>query len=76
MKKTLFEMVTGETGHVDSINGDIHIKRRLYELGIFDGECIKVLSVSPLKKSFLVSVKGYTLALRESTLKNIVVEVV
>ena len=73
MEKMLSEIKVGKHVKIADVLGDIHIRRRLYELGFLEGEELKILSVSPLKNSFLVSIKGYCLALRKSILSNVLV---
>ena len=60
---------------VKNVDCDIKLKRRVFELGILPEERVKVLSVSPLKSSFLIAVKNYSLALRNQILDSIMVEV-
>lgn len=76
MKKLLSGLKVNDECLVAGIEGDMHIKRRVLELGILPGEKIKILSISPLKNSFLIAVKNYSLALRKTILDNILVEVI
>ena len=71
---SLDEIKVGKACKVTKVNGDAHLKRRLFEFGILPKEEIKMLAISPLKNSALISVKNYTLALRSDILKNILVE--
>lgn len=73
MEKRLSEIEKRCVAKIVGISGDVHLRRRLYELGFVEGEKVKILSVSPLKNSFLVSVKNYCLALRKNILNNVVV---
>lgn len=70
----LSKLKIGESGIVVSINGDVHIKRRLLELGFTKGTKVKVLNISPLKSSFMLQVRGYTLALRNTSTNLILVD--
>lgn len=72
--KKLSELKKNETGFVVKVSGDIHIRRRLLELGITSGQAIKVLAVSMLKNSLLIEVRHYTLALRKNSLELISVK--
>ena len=74
MEKRLSELKSNESGKIKNVFGNIHIRRRLYELGFLSGETIKIMSVSSLKNSYIVSLKGYCLALRKNILDNILVE--
>ena len=50
------------------------IKRRLLELGFLPGKTVKVARKSLTKKTVLVEIGGYLLALRCSVAQNIFVE--
>lgn len=52
----------------------ISIKRRLLELGFLPGICVKVSRKSLSKKTILVEIQGYLLALRCDVAKSIFVE--
>ena len=75
MTKSLCELKVGEKAKISKIDADTHLKRRLFEFGILPDETVNVLSISPLKNSFLVAIKNYTLALRRDILQNISVEI-
>ena len=72
----LSDLKNGQAAKVLSVQADIRLRRRLLELGILKGEVVKILSVSPLKSSYLLTVKNYTLALRKSILDGILVEII
>ncbi|MBQ8431216.1 MAG: ferrous iron transport protein A [Clostridia bacterium] len=74
MQKKLFELKKNESGVVASVNGDVHIKRRLLELGLTTGTKVKILSVSPLKNTYLIALRNYCLALRKNSLELVSVE--
>lgn len=76
MTKTMSELKVGESATILNLRADLHLRRRLLELGLTDGETVKILSISPLKNSFLLSVKNYTLALRKNILDDIIVETI
>ena len=67
--KKLNELNKNESGIICGIQGDVFIKRRLLELGFVNGTKIKVLSVSPLKNTYLLSLQDYVLALRKNSLE-------
>lgn len=52
----------------------ISIKRRLLELGFLPDRCVKVSRKSLSKKTILVEIQGYLLALRCDVAKSIFVE--
>ena len=64
----LSHLVCGESAKILQIVGDKKTKQRLLQLGLTTGQIVKVLAISSLKKSFLISVRGYTLAIRKSNL--------
>lgn len=76
MEKILCDLKKGQSAKVLYLNCDVHLKRRLLELGILKNEVIKILSVSPLKNSYLIAIKNYSLALRKNILQNIIVEII
>lgn len=47
----------------------------MLEFGFLGGQVIKVLAISPLKNSFLLTINGYSLALRKDILQNIEVQI-
>lgn len=55
------------------VTGEEKVLRRFFELGIFSGQSIKILKKSPLKKVFLVEVRGYVLCIKSSLLGGIMV---
>ena len=70
----LSELKVGDSAKIVTIFGNKKIKQRLLQLGLTTGQIVKILSVSVLKKSFLISVRGYALAIRKSNFKNVGVE--
>ena len=74
MEIMLSEIKKNQTVKIRKVAGDIHLKRRLFEFGLLSGQAVSVLSVSPLKNTFIISVRGYALALRKSILESIYVE--
>ena len=74
MLKSLSKIRVNTLCKVVSVDEKIKIKRRVFELGIVPNEIVKVLSISPLKNSFLIAVKNYSLALRKQIVDNIMVE--
>ena len=72
----LCNLEKGQCGKILNIEVNIKLKRRLLELGLINGEVVKILSISPLKNSYLILIKNYTLALRKSILQNVFVEII
>ena len=70
MKKLkLSQLRKNESGIICGVEGDIFIKRRLLELGFVNGTEVKVISVSPLKNTYLLGLQDYVLALRKNSLE-------
>ena len=67
--KKLTELTKNQKGLVCSVDGDVFLKRRLLELGFVNGTEVKILHISPLKNTFLVSLRDYTLAIKHQTLQ-------
>lgn len=55
------------------IVGEEKVVRRFYELGIFSGQNITILNKSPLKKVFLVEIRGYVLSIKSTLLGGVMV---
>jgi len=51
------------------------LKRRLLDMGITNGVCIKVKKIAPLGDPFSIELRGYELCLRKEELTLIDVEV-
>ena len=73
--KKLCEIKVNQTAKVLEVDGDVYIKRRLLELGFTKNTEVKMLSISPLKNSFLIAIRGYSLALRKNSLELVSVYV-
>lgn len=67
--KNLTNLSSGEAGYIVNINGNLKIKTRLLELGFTKGTLVRILNVSSLKKSYLLEIRGYILALRHNAVK-------
>ncbi len=67
----LCKLNVGDTGYIVNITGNLKIRTRLLELGFTKGTLVRILNISSLKKSFLLEIRGYILALRNSAVKLI-----
>lgn len=74
MEIELSKLKVGEVATIKNIKGDTHLVRRLFQLGILPNNDIKMLSISPFKNSFIISIKGYCLAVKKNILEKIMVE--
>ena len=67
-KENILYKISGFSGEVDNIS------RRFMELGLVEGEKIRICGKSLQKKVFLIEVRGYLLSVRASLLKKVQVE--
>ena len=72
--KKMSELTVNQTCKIVEVTANLRLKRRVFELGLIVGEKVKILAISPLKNSFLIMVKNYSLAIRKSILNDILVE--
>jgi Fe2+ transport system protein FeoA len=61
----LFEGKCNKNYIILSVGGEDKIKRRFCDLGFYPGAKIKILRVSPLRKTYLISVLNTIIALRK-----------
>lgn len=71
---TLADISSGQTATVMEILGDDSIAVRLMEMGITDGEPVKLIGRAPLGDPIEILVRGYRLSLRTSEAKRIRIE--
>lgn len=72
--KTLKEVKVGECATVTKLHGEGALKRRIMDMGITKGVCIKVNKLAPLGDPMELTVRGYELSLRKSDAELIEVE--
>ncbi|MDX9863734.1 MAG: FeoA domain-containing protein [Anaerolineaceae bacterium] len=73
-QQTLNNLKVGQRGIVVSVKSSGPIKRRMMDMGLVPGSEVRVLRVAPLGDPIEFEVKGYSLSLRKSEAKNIIVE--
>ena len=71
---SLADLHEGQWATIIEVNGDDAISLRLMEMGLTDGERIKLLGFAPLGDPLEILIRGYRLSLRCSEAKRIVVE--
>lgn len=72
---TLDKGKVGKTFMIDSFLGDIDkTNQRLLELGFTQGQRVKIVAKSAMKKAVLLEIRGYLLSIRTSMLANVVVK--
>jgi len=71
----LHELKVGQRGIVVRVGGQGPVRRRMMDMGLVTGAEVKVVRVAPLGDPVEFEVKGYSLSLRKSEARNIIVEV-
>ncbi len=71
---TLADIAAGQTATVIEIIGDDSIAVRLMEMGLTDGEPVKLVGRAPLGDPLEILVRGYRLSLRTSEAQRIRIE--
>jgi ferrous iron transport protein A len=71
---TLAEIAIGQTATVSEIIGEDSIAVRLMEMGITDGESVKLIGRAPLGDPLEIQIRGYRLSLRSVEAQRIHVE--
>lgn len=63
---TLADMSPGQSTDILEVVGDDAIAFRLMEMGLTDGETVRVIGVAPLGDPLEISIRGYKLSLRRA----------
>ena len=63
---SLADISPGQSATILEVIGDDAIAIRLMEMGLTDGECIRVVGTAPLGDPMEISIRGYKLSLRKS----------
>ena len=72
--RSLKEGKVNKSYRIVEVKGEEKVVRRLFELGLFSGQKLYILNKSPLKKVFLVEIRGYVLSIKSTLLSGIMVE--
>ena len=72
---SLDKLSAGQQGVVVRVGGKGPAKRRMMDMGLVPGSKVKVVRVAPLGDPIEFEVKGYSLGLRKSEAREIIVEV-
>lgn len=73
--RKLCSLVPGECGYILSLPCDRFRRKRLMDLGLTEGVCVKCLHKSPLGDPVAYRIRGCVIALRRSESENIKVRV-
>ena len=78
MKKTLFDLITGDEARIVCVgcNAPACVRMRLLDMGVTKGATLRVERHAPLGDPVEIALKGYHLAIRMSEARNIEVELV
>lgn len=71
---SLKEGKVNKSYRIVEVKGEEKVVRRLFELGLLSGQKLYILNKSPLKKVFLVEIRGYVLSIKSTLLSGIMVE--
>lgn len=71
---TLDSLSVGQQALICEIQGDDAIAIRLMEMGLTEGEEIRVLAVAPLGDPVEYEIRGYRLSLRRSEAKRVAIQ--
>jgi ferrous iron transport protein A len=63
---TLADLREGQTATVLDVVGDDPVAQRLMEMGLTDGEVVKMIGLAPMGDPIEFSVRGYRLTLRRA----------
>lgn len=71
---TLDMLQQGATAKIIDIQGDDGITIRLFEMGLTQGEQVKLVGVAPLGDPLEFELRGYRLSLRKSEANRVQIE--
>jgi ferrous iron transport protein A len=71
---SLADLREGQSATIVEVSGDDSIAVRLMEMGLTDGERVKVVGFAPLGDPLEIMIRGYRLSLRCAEAKRVVVE--
>jgi ferrous iron transport protein A len=72
---TLADIGPGRSAQVLDVLGDDGLAARIMEMGIIEGETVKVIGTAPLGDPMDLEVQGYRLSLRKAEARRITVAV-
>ena len=71
---SLADLHEGQSATIIEVRGDDAIAVRLMEMGLTDGEQVKLIGFAPLGDPLEILIRGYRLSLRGSEAARVVVE--
>lgn len=73
--KKLSDFSIGESGVIKKVDGEMRIKRRLFDMGVTPGADVYLRKKAPLGDPIEITIRGYELTLRKSEAENVLAEV-
>ena len=64
--RCLADLAVGQSGRISRVTGGGPIRQRLLDMGMTRGAVVEVRRVAPLGDPLVISIKGYSLAIRRS----------
>lgn len=64
----------GESAQVTAVNGNNQVTKRLMEMGVVPGVCVRMVKSAPFGDPLEIRVRGYHLAMRRSEADQIEVQ--
>lgn len=71
---TLADLLEGQSATIREIEGDDGIATRLMEMGLTDGETVRVVGFAPMGDPLEISIRGYRLSVRKNEALRVLVE--
>lgn len=71
---TLDSLAVGQSAQITEIQGDDAVAIRLMEMGLTEGEQIRVVAVAPLGDPVEYEIRGYRLSLRKTEARRVMVQ--
>lgn len=68
---SLADISPGQSATILEVMGDDAIAIRLMEMGLTDGETVRLIGTAPMGDPLEISIRGYKLSLRKSEAKRI-----
>lgn len=72
---TLADIPSGRSVRVLDVLGDDSLAARIMEMGIIEGQTVRVMGIAPLGDPMDLEVQGYRLSLRKAEARRITVTV-
>ncbi len=72
---SLADLREGQSATITDIVGQDAVAVRLMEMGLTDGEVVKLIGFAPLGDPLEISIRGYRLSLRKIEAERVLIEV-